>query len=172
MLAASGELDLARPQGSLVAKVIGDRPISLIGLDKRLPADLDGSVHRSVYLPIIRDRLPEVLDLFNFAEPSLVTGQRETTNVPLQALYLLNSPFVSQRAEALAARLEQETPTTKARIEKAFLLCFGRLPLKEEQTRSLDFLEETNTDQEQSGHQKLISFCQALLCTAEFRNLD
>src|SRR4029453_10444137 len=37
MLAASAELDERRPQGSLVAKLIGDRPISLIGLDSRLP---------------------------------------------------------------------------------------------------------------------------------------
>ncbi len=172
MLAASGELDLARPEGSLVAKVIGDRPISLIGLDKRVPADLDGSVHRSVYLPIIRDRLPEILDLFNFAEPSLVTGQREITNVPLQALYLLNSPFVSRRAEALAARLERETSKPQAQIERAFLLCFGRLPLEAETERSLDFLHQTNTQDDKAGHDKLISFCQALLCTAEFRNLD
>ncbi|MEX2559704.1 MAG: DUF1553 domain-containing protein, partial [Pirellulales bacterium] len=87
MLVVSGELDAARPAGSLVARHIGDRPISLIGLDASLPADLDGSLHRSVYLPVLRDRLPEVLDLFDFAEPSLVSGDRETTNVPLQALY-------------------------------------------------------------------------------------
>ena len=39
---------------------------------------------RSLYLPIIRDQLPDVLDLFDFAEPSLVTDDRETTNVPVQ----------------------------------------------------------------------------------------
>ena len=120
MLAACGELNLARPEGSLVAKVIGDRPISLIGLDKRVPSDLDGSVHRSVYLPIIRDRLPEALDLFNFAEPSLVTGQREITNVPLQALYLMNSPFVSERAKQMGARLTVKSHQghgTEVRVE-------------------------------------------------------
>ncbi|HVJ87287.1 MAG TPA: PSD1 and planctomycete cytochrome C domain-containing protein, partial [Caulifigura sp.] len=90
MLAASGEIDLARPDGSLVGRVIGDRPVSLIGLDARLPKDLDGSKNRSVYLPVIRDRLPDILELFDFAEPSLVTGERETTNVPTQALYLMN----------------------------------------------------------------------------------
>ena len=42
MLAATGELDRTRPAGSLVGRLIGDRPIALIGLDKRLPADLDG----------------------------------------------------------------------------------------------------------------------------------
>src|SRR5207249_6618594 len=104
----SGDLDDSRRAGSLVAKEIGDRPVSLIGLDARLPADLDGSQHRSVYLPVLRDRLPDVLDLFDFAEPSLVTGDRETTNVPVQALYLMNSPFVLARSGALADRLTRE----------------------------------------------------------------
>jgi hypothetical protein len=77
MLAVTGELDYQRPVGSLVGRIIGDRPISLVGLDKRLPRDLDGAKHRSIYLPVMRDRLPDVLDVFDFAEPSLVTGRRE-----------------------------------------------------------------------------------------------
>lgn len=48
MLIASGELDSTRPAGSLVGCQIGDRPISLIGLDPSLPADLDGTKQRSV----------------------------------------------------------------------------------------------------------------------------
>lgn len=165
MLAVSGELDPARPEASLIGRVIGDRPISLIGLDKRVPADLDGSVHRSVYLPVIRDRLPDALELFDFAEPSLVTGQRETTNVPVQALYLMNSPFVQKQATALAARLEREASDGE-RVERAFLLCFNRPPLLEEKDRCLSFLSKTTESR------RLFSFCQALLCTAEFRNLD
>lgn len=48
----------ARPVGSLVATKIGDRPISLIGLDPNIPADLDGSRHRSVYLPCCATACP------------------------------------------------------------------------------------------------------------------
>ena len=170
MLAVSGELNTSRPEASLVGRVIGDRPISLIGLDKRVPPDLDGSVHRSVYLPAIRDRLPEVLDLFDFADPSLVTGRRETTNVPVQALYLLNSPFVQKRAAAFASRLSQGATTNEQRVKTAFRLCFGRSPDPVETRRSLAFLKsKSNGTKGQSG---LVRFCQALLCTAEFRNLD
>ena len=164
MLFASGELDPKRPAGSLVARHIGDRPISLIGLDSKIPADLDGSLHRSIYLPILRDRLPDVLDLFDFAEPSLVTGDRETTNVPLQALYLLNSPFVQARAQALANRLLREAPTTEARIHLAFQLCFTRPPDAQEEKLATDFLTKNPNS--------LPTFCQSLLATAEFRNLD
>jgi hypothetical protein len=165
MLAAAGELDCARPEGSLVGRVVGDRPISLIGLDKRLPSDLDGSLYRSVYLPVIRDRLPDVLDLFDCANPSLVTGERATTNTPLQAHYLMNSAFVQARSQALAERLVRETDGPEQRVERAFLLCFGRAPDDVEQERSIEFLRAEDDA-------VLASFCQAMFSTAEFRNLD
>jgi len=167
MLAVAGELDTSRPQGSLVGRTIGDKPISLIGLDKRLPADLDGSVQRSVYLPVIRDRLPDVLELFDFAEPSLVTGVREQTNVPVQALYLMNAPFVQQRARAFASRLMKETKSDEERIRLAFRLCFSREPDREELQHSLAFVADME-NQELTW----FTFCQALLSTAEFRNID
>lgn len=174
MLAVADELTLARPSGSLVARVIGDRPISLIGLNKRLPADLDASKNRSVYLPVIRDRLPDVLELFDFAEPSLVTGERESTNVPAQALYLMNSPFVQERADALASRLARETTRDEDRILRAFQLCFTRNPDAGELQRGMAFLRPaaSTTDQTPDQGHLLTSFCQALLSTAEFRNLD
>jgi hypothetical protein len=172
MLAASGDLDLSRPVGSLVGSIIGDGPISLIGLNPKIPADLDGTRHRSVYLPVLRDRLPDVLDLFDFAEPSLVTGARETTNVPVQALYLMNSPFVRERAESLARRLQDEADNADERIRRAFLLCFSREPDAEEFVLARDFLaSDSGASHEESGR-RLASFCQSLMATAEFRHAD
>jgi hypothetical protein len=171
MLATSGEMDLTRPDGSLVGRVIGDRPVSLIGLDARLPKDLDGSKQRSVYLPIIRDRLPDVLELFDFAEPSLVTGERENTNVPTQALYLMNSQFVTERTTAFAKRIQKETSLPEEQVKLAFRLCFSRDPAPEEAARSSEFLSQSvKTKDESFG--VLEAFCQAMLSTAEFRNLD
>jgi len=175
MLVVSGELDSIRPAGSLVARQIGDRPISLIGLDPSLPADLDGSRHRSVYLPVLRDRLPDILDLFDFAEPSLVSGVRETTNVPVQALYLMNSPFVQTRARALADRLRRESKESDDMIRRAFLLCFSRIPDADEVTMSAAFFERAEQlagDDDKQRQQILANYCQSLLATAEFRNLD
>ena len=178
MLAVSGEIDLTRPVASLVGRVIEDRPISLIGLDKRLPQDLDGNLHRSVYLPVIRDRLPDVLELFDFASSSFVTGSRESTNVPTQALYLMNSPFVQDRAATLANRVRlQAGADNTARVQYVFQLCFGRSAKPDEEARALDFLaagSETSNDANEPDTQagKLTRFCQVIICTAEFRNLD
>ena len=170
MLTVSGELDLERPDGSLVAKVIGDGPISLIGLNRSLPTDLDGSTHRSVYLPVLRDRLPDVLELFDAADPSFVTGQRESTNVPLQGLYLLNSRFVRDRAEALAKRLVQDADEPSERIELAFELCFGRPPEPEERDRVEAYLRDA--EQTLGLEAALADLGQVLLGTGEFRHLD
>jgi len=178
MLTVSGELDLTRPPASLVGRVIGDRPISIIGLDKRIPKDLDGTVHRSVYLPVIRDRAPDVLDLFDFADSSFVTGSRDNTNVPTQALYLMNSSFVQQRSLALAERVRREAGAAAVkRVRRAFRLCFARAPDADETSRALKFLLAdagvSGKPQAAAGQSdRLRSFCQALLCTAEFRNLD
>ncbi len=174
MLVVAGELDTARPVGSLVGTKIGDRPISLIGLDPNIPADLDGSRHRSVYLPVLRDRLPDILDLFDFAEPSLVTGDRETTNVPVQALYLMNSPFVQSRATALADRVQREADSPEQRLRHAFVLCFSRAPDAEETKLAAAFFDpsQNKSDNDQQYRKLLASYCQALLATAEFRNLD
>ncbi|MDG1893446.1 MAG: DUF1553 domain-containing protein [Fuerstiella sp.] len=175
MLFVSDELDESRPVGSLVATMIGDRPISLIGLDKKLPKDLDGSVFRSVYLPVIRDRLPDVLNLFDFAEPSFVTGDRETTNVPVQAFYLMNSSFVQDRARNLAVRLERESSNDDELVQRTFQLCFGREPDADELAGSLAFFSQDGSAipaDKADRDLTMLSFCQAMLCTAEFRNLD
>jgi hypothetical protein len=175
MLVVSDELDVTRPEGSLVGVTILDKPISLIGLDKRLPKDLDGTRHRSVFLPVIRDRLPDVLELFDFAEPSLVTGDRETTNVPVQALYLMNSDFVQERAQGFASRLAQEAHSDVETIELGFQLCYSREPDDVERERALAYLRSASSlpgSTPTAEADRLTSFCQALLCTAEFRNID
>ena len=100
MLAVSGQLDLTRPSGSSVTE-LGDKLVRGIPTEKIQPA----SNHRSVYLPVVRDYVPELFDLFDFPSPSLVSGRRAVTNVPSQALYLRNSTFVAEQAKHAAERL-------------------------------------------------------------------
>ncbi len=167
MLAVSGLLDTSRRPGSLVAELDG-QSLSLIGFNGKLPSDLDGSHRRSVYLPVIRDQMPDVLEQFDVANPNLVTGDRDVTNVPLQALYLLNGPFVQEQAAALAQRITKEKPTQPERIRRAFALCFNRTPDAKEQQLAEQFFQSGATD----DPKLLAAFCQSLLSSAEFRIAD
>lgn len=166
MLAVSGTLDRTRRPGSLVAELSG-QSVSMIGFNTKLPPDLDGSQRRSIYLPVLRDHLPDVLEQFDIANPNLVTGDRDVTNVPLQGLYLLNGPFVLTQAEALATRITREKPTLEERIRRAFVLCFNRPPDKKEQELALSFFGSAADDP-----RLLTAFCQSLLASAEFRFAD
>ena len=168
MLAVSGELDRSPRPGSLVAE-LDRQSVGMIGFNKALPNDLDGSLHRAVYLPVLRDQLPDVLKLFDFAEPSLVTGSRDATNVPPQALYLMNSDFVRARAEGLARRISTEADTPGAQIKRAYELCFNRLPDDEETRLVNGYFEGVDAT---SREPRLIAFCQALLASADFRIAD
>jgi len=163
MLAVAGLLDTSRRAGSLVAELDG-QSVSLIGFNDKLPKDLDGSHRRSIYLPVIRDHLPDVLEQFDVANPSLVTGNRDVTNVPLQALYLLNGPFVQEIAAALAKRVE----SAPNRVSRAFELCFHREPDAQDLALAEKFLQTAPGD----DSQRLTAFCQSLLCSAEFRFAD
>lgn len=163
MLAVAGELDTSRRAGSLVAELDG-QSVSLIGFNAKLPADLDGSKRRSVYLPVLRDQLPDVLEQFDVANPNLVTGDRDVTNVPLQALYLLNGVFVQQQAAALAKRIQ----SSSSPVDAAFQLCFNRMPDLREVSLAQKFIRSRSAD----DAKLLEAFCQALLASAEFRFAD
>jgi len=113
MLAASGMLDNTRPTGSLVSSsgdgVIGGRRPG--GLQENQLTSADGNF-RSIYLPQPRLVLPDVLQLFDVADNSMVTGTRETTIVPSQSLYWLNSARVQQLSESVARRVLGLPPAT------------------------------------------------------------
>ena len=85
------------PVGSAVART-GEG----LGMFLRVFGQDASDPHRSVYLPVVRDQMLESFSLFDFADPSLVTGERAATTGPAQGLYFMNSPFVWRQAEAPA----------------------------------------------------------------------
>ena len=97
---------------------------------------LDGHGRRSVYLRVTRMEGPRFLELFDFPVPSVSRGRRDVTNVPSQALAMLNDPFVIQQADFWADRLlEQEGGTLEERLERMFVRAFSRPPSSEEVAR-------------------------------------
>jgi hypothetical protein len=142
------------------------------------------TTHRSVYLPIVRDKVPEVLALFDFAEPSLVTGKRESTSVPVQALFLLNSPFVADQAGSLANRLIRWQSSgistdldaqLKERVDVAYWLTLTRPPRANELKAAQDFFKKflgTSPASPALQAAAWTSYCRALFASAEFRQLN
>ncbi|MEZ5317323.1 MAG: PSD1 and planctomycete cytochrome C domain-containing protein [Vicinamibacterales bacterium] len=94
---------------------------------------------RTIYGRVSRYRLDEFLQLFDFPSPSQTAEKRFSTNVPLQRLFFMNSDFMQQHAERLAARVAAE-PTDDARIEKVYRLIFGRAPVAAELEAGREFL--------------------------------
>ena len=172
ILAASGLLDLARPHGS---------PVIELGLLELGPnADFSPiqypSRNRSVYLPVLRNKLPEALAIFDLPDPSLVVGQREITTSPTQALFLLNSPFILEQSDQLARRLLARSGVDDAeRIEQAYLAVLSRRPSRAERDRVRRFLaEQVPAGREPAGdtRQKAWArFAQSLFAVPECRYL-
>jgi hypothetical protein len=176
LLTASGQLQVQPPRGSAVANAGG----GFVG--KGLSPERFSQVtanYRSVYLPVVRDFVPEVLDIFDFAEPSLVVASRDVTNVPVQALYLLNNSFVREQANAMAKRILAQPLPHEQRITLAYEYALGRPPSAAEQKRAQQYLlnEGRALLPVKSGKvddAALLSwstFCQALFACAEFRYL-
>ncbi len=128
---------------------------------------------RSVYLPVIRDNPDETLALFDFPQPDAVQGDRPTTTVASQALFLLNNPLVLRESEKLAAWLLKESPDSAEQIRKAFLVIHGRPPTSREGELGAAFLRDFRAKAfaPQSGRNKkeaLAAFGQALLAHPDF----
>jgi hypothetical protein len=100
------------------------------------------SKRRSVYLMTQRIQRHPFLALFDGPDTNASTALRTTSTTPLQALFLMNDPFVHEQARRFAARLMAERSDDTARIERAFQLAFGRPPRAEERAESRRFLEE------------------------------
>ncbi|HSI14481.1 MAG TPA: PSD1 and planctomycete cytochrome C domain-containing protein [Chthoniobacter sp.] len=176
LLTASGQLQVQPPRGSAVANA----GAGFVG--KGLSPERFSQVtanYRSVYLPVVRDFVPEVLDIFDFAEPSLVVASRDVTNVPVQALYLLNNGFVRDQANAMAKRILAQPLPHEQRITLAYEYALGRPPSAAEQKRAQQYLLSEGRallpvkagKVDDAALLSWSTFCQALFACAEFRYL-
>jgi mono/diheme cytochrome c family protein len=198
-LAISGQLDLRPPLGSPIA-VLGNGPIGQFrqfpnaGVPEDVLVESGARTNaRSVYLPIARDMLPDALTVFDFAEPGFVSGSRDATNVPSQALYMLNSPFIATAAQKLAERVmatypagpDSDAATNLAqRVQLAYGLVFSRAPSEGERQVAYNFFSKfpsappagdvraVSLNKTDPATAAWISFCRALFASAEFRYLN
>lgn len=179
MLAVAGALNLYPIDGSPVARA-GEGREGLISLYREVAAKPFN--YRSVYLPIIRDQIPEVLSVFDFPDASLVNGERDTTNVPSQSLFLMNNQQAIGAADAFAMRIAKHDGTPMERLTYAHQLAFARAPTEQEQAAIRNFWtrfpaqaaggKQTKEAKDKAQLAALSAFCQSLIASAEFRYLN
>ena len=184
ILATSGALDLV-PGSDESAKVLLEKAEDIGAMIKPNRLAVDDPVYttftkRSLYLPAVRNMLPDVLALFDAADPNGVTTLRNETTVPSQALFLVNSPFVRGQALSFARSLLADTSLDDAgRIDRAHARALGRHARPEEIAEALDYVAawtESTAGQARPADSRREeawqSWCQALLCSNEFAYLD
>lgn len=104
---------------------------------------LDGDGRRSLYLKVTRHEGSRFLETFDFPNPTVARGNRDTTNVPPQALALMNDPFVIEQAGVWADHLiAEQAPTAEMRLDSMFRAALGRLPDETERTRFIGLMKE------------------------------
>jgi hypothetical protein len=137
ILATSGMLDLTRG-GSLLH--VKNRQFLFDHTSK------DGTKYdsrkRSLYLPVIRNNLYDVFQLFDATDATVLDGNRSTTVVAPQALFMLNSDLVLEASQNLAALVTAETASPPARIESLYLRAFGRRPTDAEVKRAVAYIDK------------------------------
>jgi mono/diheme cytochrome c family protein len=136
-------------------------------------ADLKtGNYRRTLYARISRHRLDEQLALFDFPNAEHSSEYRESTNVPLQRLFYLNSDFLMSNAAALVERLKAEVgPDERGEIRAAYRLLYGRQVTDAELNAGAAFLAEAA--QEKGGDTSPWQrYAQVLLASNEFSYLD
>jgi hypothetical protein len=111
--------------------------------DRRLfPGPLDGHGRRSIYIKVNLMEGPRFLSAFDLPGGKVCQGRRDVTNVPAQALALLNDPFVLQQAEVWAKKLvERPAESPAARVEQMFAVALSRPPTKEERDRFARYID-------------------------------
>ena len=160
MLSAAGTLNLAIGGATLKPGTTADYGYKHTG------------TRRSVYSPVLRNALPELFEMFDFADPSVVTGRRNTSTVAPQALFLMNHPFAIEQARVAAGRLlAEKLPDDAARAARAYRIILGRSPTDAERAIALRHIAAAGSEAAQQ-REAWAQFCQALFAGPDFRYVN
>ena len=176
VLSISGKLNLQQG-GSSVAHY----PEQAISPNRNKKVEQNPSeFRRSIYLPIVRGNVPAALTVFDFPAPEMLVGNRPTTTVPAQALFMMNSPFVVSQAEQTASKLLTDSKQSdRQRVSELYLACLGREATTAEQSEAVQYIDalkqqngKENSDAKVAEQKAWASYCQILFASTEFRFLN
>jgi hypothetical protein len=149
LLSIGGNLD--RQMGGQAASIYGGN----YSEDGRGKNEFD-ALRRTIYLPVNRAALHELLATFDYVESGVTVGKRNSTVVPHQMLFLMNHPLARQQASELVRRvathplhgdLRFASNATIARIQIMYLELFGRLPDDVEVKFGQEFLQHVVSEE-------------------------
>jgi hypothetical protein len=141
LLMVAGRLDVTPPTASPVLNYPRATPV----IRRIRPGAVEDYAvtmqTRSVYVPVLRNMLPEMFETFDFPEPSETKGVRDVTTVPTQALFMMNSRFVIEQSRAAASKLlAMDGSTPEQRVTRAYMEVLNRAPSAAELNRALAFV--------------------------------
>lgn len=166
-----------RPKRRLEAEVLRDSILSVGGiLDSQMygPGTLDtNSLRRSIYFTVKRSKLIPMLQVFDCPDALSGVGERQSTTIAPQALYLMNNSQVRNASRNLVTRINLPNESLEALVARAYELVLAREPSSEETAESVKFIQEQSVSHQQSGKGDarilaLTDFCQVMLCLNEF----
>ena len=176
IMLVSGDLDLT-PGGTLLERY---KPREYFSNTKKGgEVDYDRNI-RSVYMPVVRSTLYDFFQAFDFADPSALNGDRQSSVVAPQALFVMNGSIPLKHSRKWASRLLGRRDLTDAgRVDLAYEEAFARLPGVNERDRALTFIhkmeaafEERETDGSKPRERAWESFCRTLFGSSEFIYLN
>jgi hypothetical protein len=134
------------------------------------------SRRRSLYLPVVRNNVYDVFQLFDFPDPAVSNGDRATTTVPTQALFFMNSDWVAQLCEEWAgALLKNGQQADAGRIDLIYRQAYARSPTAQEVEGAMSLmrgveaaLSRTEPMAERRRVQAWASLCQTIVSANEF----
>jgi hypothetical protein len=170
LLAVAGLLDL-----NMGGKTVPLRNRQFVFNHTSKDATKYDSLRRALYLPIIRNNLYDLFQQFDYPDPAVSTGQRNSTIVSPQALLLMNSPLASQAAAGLSIRLQRQEGDLEARVRRAVALAYGRAARADDIQNARNFLAAADAtlasqveDPAKRERQAWELLCQAWMMTNEF----
>ncbi|MEQ8209321.1 MAG: PSD1 and planctomycete cytochrome C domain-containing protein [Lacipirellulaceae bacterium] len=167
LLAISGRLDtkqFGEPVPVHLTSFMGGR-----GRPKK-SGPRDGAGRRSIYLAVRRNFLSPTMLAFDTPAPFSTMGRRNVSNVPAQALILMNNPLVVELSGQWAKRALRTHPTLEGRIDGMYQAAFARLPTEREQQIAREYLQSQAVEHDANLDSQEIwaDFAHALVNTKEF----
>lgn len=170
LLAVSGKLDRTAG-GSLLA--VKNREF-LFNHTSQDNSTYD-TTRRSVYIPVIRNHLYDMFTLFDYSNASILNGDRDTSTIAPQALFMMNSEWMDEVTFSLADRLIADSDDAAQRIQQLYLDAYGRPPTSTETSLSIEFvgamdavLKSSSDDGQGTERQAWQALCQSVVSANEF----